>query len=238
MHAKSTVLFGLPYAGGWAAGLYGRWSAKLPRHIEVVPLELAGHGRRMGEPFDDSLESAVADLLRRVREVARSQPYAVFGHSMGGTLAYEIVKALELGGLPPPKALFVSGCQPPHAPSRNKGLHLLSDEILLREICRLGGTPKEFLDAPELVKTFLPILRSDCRLLERYRFRERVHVMKTELVVLHGDRDPLAGKPGIFEWQRYTPFGLRVHEFTGDHFFVNKHTDMICRLVADTLERL
>jgi len=46
----------------------------------------AGHGRRMGEPFDECLESAAADLLRGVREVARSQPYALFGHSMGGTL--------------------------------------------------------------------------------------------------------------------------------------------------------
>ena len=236
MHATRTVLFGLPYAGGWAAGLYGRWAARLPRTIEVMPLELAGHGRRMGEPFDESLESAVADLLRRVREVARSQPYALFGHSMGGTLAYEIVKALELGGLASPKAVFVSGCQPPHAPSRRKGLHLLSDDNLLHEIDRLGGTPKAFLEAPDLVKTFLPILRSDCRLIERHRVRAPAHVMNTELVVLHGDRDPLAGKPAVFEWQRYTPRRLRVHEFGGDHFFVNRHTDAICRLVADTLE--
>jgi medium-chain acyl-[acyl-carrier-protein] hydrolase len=232
----ATVLFGLPYAGGWAAGLYGKWTARLPRSIEVVPLELAGHGRRMGEPFDESLESAVADLLRRVREVARSRPYALFGHSMGGTLAYEIVKALEHGGLASPKALFVSGCQPPHVPSRHKGLHLLSDESFLDEIRRLGGTPKEFVEVPELVKTFLPILRSDFRLINRYRFREPVHVMNTELVLLYGDRDPLAGRPVICEWQRYTPRRMRMHEFAGDHFFVNKHTDAICRLVADTLE--
>jgi surfactin synthase thioesterase subunit len=229
-------LFGLPYAGGWAAGLYGKWSARLPRSIEVVPLDLAGHGRRMGEPFDDSLESAAADLLRSVREVARSRPYALFGHSMGGTLAYEIVKALELGGLPSPKAMFVSGCLPPHAVSRRKGLYLLSDAELLDEIHRLGGTPKAFLDAPELVKTFLPILRSDCRLIHRYRFREPVHVMNTPLVALYGDRDPIAGKPEVCEWQRYTPRALRVHEFAGDHFFVNQHTDTICRLVAQTLE--
>jgi medium-chain acyl-[acyl-carrier-protein] hydrolase len=236
MHVTRTVLFGLPYAGGWAAGLYGKWAARLPRTIEVVPLELAGHGRRMGEPFDESLESAVADLLRRVREVARSQPYALFGHSMGGTLAYEIVKALEHGGLPSPKALFVSGCQPPHVRSRHTGLYLLSDENFLHEIRRLGGTPNELFDVPELARTFLPILRSDFRLIHRYRVREPVHVMNTELVLLHGDRDPLAGKPGILEWQRYTPRSLRMHEIAGDHFFVNKHTDAICRLVADTLE--
>jgi surfactin synthase thioesterase subunit len=229
-------LFGLPYAGGWAAGLYGKWSARLPRSIEVVPLELAGHGRRMGEPFDESLESAAADLLRGVREVARGRPYALFGHSMGTKLAYEIVKALELGGLPSPKALFASGCLPPHAPSRRKGLYLLSDENLLLEIHRLGGTPKAFLEAPELVKTFLPILRSDCRLLDRYRLREPVHVMNTEIVALYGDCDPLADKPAICEWQRYTPRALQVHEFAGDHFFVNHHTDAICRLVAQTLE--
>ncbi len=231
-----TILFGLPYAGGSAAALYGKWAARLPGSVQVVPLELAGHGRRMAEPFDERLESAVADLLRGVREVARAQqPYALFGHSMGCMLAYEIVKALEQARLPSPRAVFVSGRQPPHMRHRHDNLHLVSDEVFLSEIGRLGGTPKSFFEVPELVKMFLPILRSDYRLIERYRCQEPLHVMNAELVLLHGDRDPLASKPGIFEWRRYTRRGLRVQEFAGDHFFVNQHTDAICQLVADTL---
>ena len=59
-------LFCLPYAGGSAVRIYGAWDRYLPADIEVVPVELAGRGSRIGEVPVPRAEALVADALRQV----------------------------------------------------------------------------------------------------------------------------------------------------------------------------
>jgi medium-chain acyl-[acyl-carrier-protein] hydrolase len=229
---STLYLFGVPYAGGSATAIYSRWARYLPRHVTIAPLELAGHGRRMGEPFHESLEDAVGDLMRTVTPVAASSPYAIYGHSMGSVVTYELVKALSTAGLPPPRAAVLSGRNPPHLSSTGGPLHLLSDSRFLDEIRRIGGTPDEFFERRELVRAFLPILRSDYRLVERYRFSEPAHVMDTDLMFLYSDADTLVTKPEVYGWARYAAGRFALREFPGGHFFVNDFGEEICRLVT------
>jgi surfactin synthase thioesterase subunit len=228
-------LFCVPYAGGSATAIYGRWGRYLARDIEVVPLELAGHGRRMTEAFHESIEEAVGDMLRAIAPAARSCPYAIYGHSMGTVVTYELVRAIGAAGLPSPAAVFLSGRNPPHRLYPRKSLHLLADGPFLEEIRRIGGTPEQFFEMKELVRAFLPILRSDYRLIERYRFTEPVHEMDADLMFLYSDRDALVTKPDIYEWQRYSQRRFTVAEFTGGHFFINERAEEICRLVTTAL---
>lgn len=232
---SETYLFGVPYAGGSAAAIYGKWARDLPKQIKVVPLEPAGHGRRMNEPFHQSIAETVEDMLSAISPVARSRPYAIYGHSMGCIVTYELVKALEAAGVPSPKAVFLSGRNPPHCAYAQRNLHVLSDDRFLEEIKQLGGTPAQLFDMPELLGTFLPILRNDYRITELYRFAHPVHVTSADLIYLHSDRDAMVKKAQAYEWQRYGRNGFQLMEFPGGHFFINDCGREICALIADAL---
>lgn len=229
---NAIYLFGIPYAGGSAAAIYGRWARHLQGRFKVVPLELAGHGRRMGEPFHDTMAEVVDDLFHAVSPVAREHPYSLYGHSMGCAVAYELVKKLESQGYPPPRTVFLSGRNPPHHHYARSPLHLMADDVFLREIRKLGGTPDEFFEMKSLIEAFLPIIRSDYRIIERYAFTPPAHVMDADLVFLHSDGDPLVTEPALQEWRGYCTGRFEVGRFNGGHFFINDQGEKICELVS------
>lgn len=235
-HADKLHLFGIPYAGGSATATYGRWATHLPDTIKVVPLELAGHGRRMSEPFCESIEAAVANFLATIMPTIREAPYALYGHSMGTIIVYELIKAIADAKLPAPRAVFFSGRNPPHHAYSNQKLSLLNNEMFLEAIRKLGGTPEEFFKMKELINAFLPILRSDYRMIDQYEPGELKHVTSADLVFFMSNNDTMVSKSTIHEWSHYTNGSFSIREFEGGHFFIHDYAKDICHIIADTLK--
>ena len=102
---------------------------------------------------------AVAPLLDR--------PTAIFGNCTGSLIAFELARALEGGGASL-AGLFVSCCRAPQLPDPDPPIHQLSDREIVAELDRLGGTPREVIEHPELLTLLLPTLRADFELAERY----------------------------------------------------------------------
>src|SRR5882672_2866352 len=80
-------LFCFPFAGGMAMA-YRSWANKLAPHVEVSAVELPGRGYRFREELFRSLETAVPVLTDAVRGALDGRPFALFGHSMGASLAF------------------------------------------------------------------------------------------------------------------------------------------------------
>lgn len=111
--AVSLQLFCLPYSGA-SATLFRRWQPSLPGWIRLLPLELPGRGLRFGEALHTDAASLVAQLAGELQGTLDSaSPYAFFGHSLGGLLAFELAHAMRRRGLEGPLALFLSGVSPP-----------------------------------------------------------------------------------------------------------------------------
>src|SRR5262249_42750474 len=102
-------LFCFPYAGSSAQIFHG-WQQDLPRTIEVTPVHLPGRGKRIREkPFTEL--TALAEVLTGEISPHVDKPYALFGHSLGAIIAFEVARGLRRRGLPLPRRLFVSGCR-------------------------------------------------------------------------------------------------------------------------------
>ena len=103
-------LFCLPPAGGGASG-YRLWIARLAPRIGVLPVQLAGRESRFVEAPITSAGEAVERLAEVIDdETANGTPFALFGHSMGALLAFDL--ACTLGR--PPAQLIVSAHVPAH----------------------------------------------------------------------------------------------------------------------------
>src|SRR5690349_1857727 len=81
-------LFCFPYAGG-GASTYRSWPAYLRDEIEMVAVQLPGREERLREPAFDSA-SELCLQLASVLAPYLDRPFALFGHSMGALVAFEL----------------------------------------------------------------------------------------------------------------------------------------------------
>jgi surfactin synthase thioesterase subunit len=210
-------LFCLPYAGG-GASIFRRWSEEFPPGIEVCPIHLPGReGRLMEAAFTD-----VAPLVARLAEVLGpylDRPFALFGHSMGGMIGFELARHLARGGQPTPAHLFVSAARAPHLPRRGDDIHELSDAAFVDAVRRMAGTPERVLQDPELVQLILPALRADFELVEDYRYLDGPP-LACPISAFGGVGDDMVDRSELASWAEQTggPFALRM--LPGNHFFL------------------
>jgi surfactin synthase thioesterase subunit len=232
---KSIKLFCFPYAGASAA-VYSRWKRRLPAWIELVAVEPPGHGRRMKEPLQTTLPGLLAAVVAQVQPQP-GQPYALFGHSLGALLAFELAVHLLRQQLPDPLLVFATGT---HAPSRRDAerfTRLQTDAELKAELVRLQGTPACVLEDAELMALTLPILRADFQIAGSYvcppgrRIRAPLHVV--------GGTEDSTTPETLHAWSEHTLGELQVSLLPGGHFFLQTQEDQLLQLVERRLrERL
>jgi len=231
---KKFKLFCFPYAGGSSA-VFNKWRQYLDKKIELHAVELAGRGRRIYDPLYDSIEEAVEDVYKMVSGLLDGTPYAIFGHSMGGIIAYELAQKIRNLKQPPPVHAFFSGRGAPHIPANNNKLfYKMPDEEFKKEIIELGGTPKEFFDLPELIDALLPTLRSDFKIAETYEKPKDVKPLNCDISIFIGKKEELTAEQ-IHGWKEHSKAVCTVHYFEGEHFFINEKTEKIVKIINHTL---
>ena len=224
-------LFCLPYAGG-GASVYRAWPQAVPRQVEVCAVELPGRGSRMCEAPFQRLTPLVRALASAI-EPALDRPFALFGHSMGGLVAFELARWLRRQGGPSPRRLFVSASSAPGAPPTLPLLHQAPDTEVKAKLRELGGTPRELLDNDEIMALLIPTLRADLSVLETYEHRPEPP-LEVPITVFGGTADRTVRLPALAGWRTQTSAGSRLRLFSGDHFFLHDAaTDMLAAILED-----
>lgn len=217
----------LPYAGG-SAVIFNRWRQYLQTGIELRPIELAGRGRRIQEAPYRNWSEAVNDIFQIIKGEMYESRFMLFGHSLGALLTYELAQLIRENGLPQPDHLFFSGAGAPHL-RKKKNYHLLGDEEFKEKVLKLGGTPREFFDHPELMNIFVPLLKNDFKLAEAKSFLG-VTPLQDDITVLLGKEDDLTSEQ-CEEWRRYTRGSCQLRYFKGGHFFINDEAPAITTII-------
>ncbi len=232
MRPPVTDLLCLPWAGA-SATAYSRWQRRLPSWIRVVPVELAGRGVRLAEPMVEDFDRSVAELCEGQGPAMQGR-YALFGHSMGALLAYAIAQRQRALGRPLPRALFASGSPAPSC-GRSERLARHSEEDLVAELRKQGGTPEEVFGNAELLRMALDTLRADYRVCESFRHRPR-EPLPLPIHAFAGREDDVAVEQ--LEAWRYEANGLfTIDWFDGGHFFVRRQEDMVLAAIERQLLR-
>ena len=230
---KIIKLFCIPYAGG-CGSLYYKWKNNLDMYIQLEPIELKARGKRFNERFYETLEEAVEDIFEDIKSKILHDEYAIYGHSMGSLLAYELYYKINKENIRLPKHIFFSGYKAPSIPRREKQIYLLPDEEFIKEVIDLGGTPQELVDNEELLQLFTPILRNDFKMLEKYIYKEKKDKIKCDVSIFNGKEDDITLEE-ILAWKYHTDKGFKVYNFEGNHFFINNNIENITKIINQTL---
>jgi len=230
--ADEIRLFCLPHAGGTPA-VFRAWPRLASDRTAVYGYDLPGQGARFREKAFDELQALVDALLVATAPLL-DRPFVLFGHSLGGLLAFELAHALRRAGLPAPRLAALSACRPPERLDRRgrRRVATLSDDELVAELRRLGGTPEKLLDDAELRPLILPRLRSELGMLDDYVSRTEAP-LDAPILALAGEDDAMVPPAICVGWRRHTRAAFSLEVLPGDRFF---HVADPKRVVA-TLQR-
>lgn len=220
----TTRLFFFPYAGGGPT-VFTKWCADLPSHIEGIVVHYPGRGSRFNEPAIKEMSRMVTELSQAIQPLL-DHPFAFFGHSMGGLIAFELARNLRTQ---PPNHLFVSACGSPHLPDPNLKIHNLPDDEFMSELDKLNGIPAE-LKNPEAMSLLLPIVRADFQLVETYEYHPD-EPLEIPISAFGALDDPRVNRERIDAWAIHTQAKFESLFFSGGHFFINEAREHILKLV-------
>ncbi|WP_167666744.1 thioesterase domain-containing protein [Micromonospora narathiwatensis] len=219
------LLLCLPPAGAGPSG-FRDWPAYLPAAIEMQALALPGREARIGEPPEFTLDQVVDAVWQRA-----DRPFSMYGHSLGGLLAFEVVRELRRRRGPMPRRLYLGATRPPHLPETLAELADAPEPELLARVAAMDGLPDFVRVNRELLDLFVPVLRADLRWLRRYAYREE-EPLPVPLVCLAGRDDVDAGPSQMREWARHTTKEFVLHSVDSGHMFLQDRAPEVAALVA------
>ncbi|MCW8060864.1 thioesterase II family protein [Agrobacterium tumefaciens] len=230
---RPLTLLCLPYAGGSSA-VFRDWEGRLPSWIKVRAVDLPGHGMRTGEASLSEWEPLLDWLLSELRWLR--SPFAIFGHSMGALVGFELAHALRRVGRPGPVWFGASGCTAPSRRQREMKWLVCPEAELVAELQKLGGTPPELLQHRELLDLVLPTLRNDFHLCGSYSRADRA-ALDCPILVLGGTRDTDVSDPSenLSAWALETKGPCTVHMIDDGHFFIDSRRDEVLVKLAHSL---
>lgn len=228
-------LFCFHHAGG-NSGVFKDWKDALPSEVDVMPLDLPGRGRYQRDLPRRRMAELIEELGCRVSR-SLDIPVALFGHSMGALVAFEVAHFIRATQYAKLVHLFVAGCPAPQCspircPSSNT-----SNEELVDELRRMRGTPKAVLDSPELMEIILPTLRADFEVVETYICRTRAR-LDCPIRVYGGIDDSERPADSLSGWEEQSSISCSIQMFPGDHFFPISYRPQLLKVLSNDLRNV
>lgn len=225
---RATIrLFCFPYVGS-SASIYRSWATSgiLPAEVEVCAVELPGHGTRQDEPLLSDF-SLLAQELTEVVHADTKQAIALFGHSLGALMSFEVTRQLyDRYGLVP-NHLFVSACLAPHIADDCPDIY--DGNTLLAYIRGLGGLPNE-----NMILRRQPLFQADFALRRSFRYVAG-SILPCPITAFGGEADPLVSPDALAAWRTHTRT-FAQHTLPGNHFFIHSAQRQLLQLIGQAMQ--
>jgi medium-chain acyl-[acyl-carrier-protein] hydrolase len=177
-------------------------------------------------PLIQALAHALFPLL--------DKPFALFGHSLGALVSFELARHLRRQYGLHPVRLIISAGPAPQIACRDLPMHTLPDGELVAKLRRLNGTPREVLEHEELMEIVLPFLRADFALYETYVYSTEPP-LNCHISTFGGLQDTNVSHSDLEAWHDQTTGSFSLRMFPGDHFFLNTAQPLLLQVLSQEL---
>ncbi len=222
-----------PHAGGGPSAFFS-WPSRLGPEIECVFIQCPGRGQRLREqPL-----TMVADLVQAIAarlDVFCDKPFAFYGHSFGGLLAFEVARRLRQIGMQVPQRLLVAASRPPHLPLALAPIHRLPESEFIETVqARYGGIPAAILEERDMLRMFLSAMRADFTAYELYRMEPEPR-LPIAITAFAGEDDIVVTPASMKEWALHTNHEFELKVLPGGHFFSSSGLPVLHGAIRDRL---
>ena len=196
-------------------------------------MQLPGRETRLMErPFTQL--SPLVQTVTKALFPFLDKPFALFGHSLGALVSFELARELRRQYDVHPARLFVCSARAPQILHRGLPIHNLPEKDFLAELRRLNGTPTEVLNNEGLMEIMLPHLRADFALYETYAYAPG-SPLNCPISAFGGWQDRTVSHSDLEAWRDQTSVSFSSQMFPGDHFFLNANQLPLLRVLSEEL---
>lgn len=231
-------IFCLPYAGG-SSTMYFKLRKKLEVQYKVIPVEYSGHGYRMDEKLISDVSACIDDVYGFINENCSNDDFSILGYSLGGAIAYEVAKKIVNEGRSSKllKSLVICSCAAPNYPETIQEFDSLSDHDFIKYLIRLGGTTINSREEERALRFFLPIVKSDFNLYNKYKSLalDSVPVKIDIPISVFYSCDE---KKKIELWDHFSSYPVTYKYFNGGHFFINEQCESLASSILEVLNKV
>lgn len=222
-----------PYGGG-SASVFRAWPDGLPQDLEVCAVQLPGRENRYGDrPYTDVW--ALVETLVEALAPLFDEPFAIFGHSLGAFIGFELACALRNQNVQGPVHLYVSGQRAPQIPDPLPPVYQLDDARFLDEICRrYDAIPMSVRQSEEMLRVVLPMLRADFTMNDTYTCIND-QPLNCPITCFGGEQDSETTRGDLAAWADQTDDSFILKMFSGGHFFIQSERESFLRAFSEDL---
>ncbi len=210
-------LFCFHYAGA-SAEIFHSWDNYISPDIEICSIQMPGRSKRTSEPFASDIWQVVQEITD-VIIAYNTLPYCFFGHSMGGLIAYEVVRNLQKNSYHLPSTLFLSAIRPPCLDYIKEELHVLPTDYFVQMINKVNESA-DCNFSEKNIEDFLPMIVSDFKIVDKWDSPKKNERVKSRIQAYGGTDDEYVLEEHLSEWSKYTFVNFNLTIFQGDHFFI------------------
>lgn len=228
-------LYTLPFAGG-SSFSYMQWKKYLSRNIEIISLDYPGHGRRIKYRLSKDFREVVEDIVDQIKcDNLDKAPFVIYGHSMGGMVAYLSSVDLEKYYNLIPEKVIIGACKCPDA-FNSCTKEKVNYNIIVKELLDGHRITKEIADTVEFKKNIYPIIENDFEMIREFDNMQWSKVkIGSELICLYGGMDETVQYSNIVGWKEYTKKTLLCKMINSGHFFLEEKAKEVCDIVNELL---
>lgn len=178
-----------------------------------------GHGLRENEKPDNDIQSMAADIAEQIANSIDNEKFIVFGHSMGGIIAWYTSWLLYSEYKMQPEALCLSACPPPD----DFSIVLPQNDYEILESLKVGSHANfKMLKSKYFKEHMLPIIRHDYQKILQYKFEGEIKRLSIPFYVFCGRKDELVSPDKVSQWRRFTSKDCYLRIFEGQHFYFDE----------------
>lgn len=224
------LVFVIPFAGGSSIS-FSQWKS-IDTKVQYIFLDPPGKGSRMNETLVNTMEDMVFDIKKQIEDYVTTndvEEYIIMGHSMGGSIAYEIVNLMMEEGKKPKYVILSATTVPDEFDLQMFNSIVIEDESFEKYLCDFGLVNEKMIKNVFFRKKYLPIVKNDYTILTKYvpSIKKRNNV---KAIILYGNRDQVSGT-GSRVWRNYFIEEPLYYEFDGGHFFIFDYFEKINNIV-------
>jgi acyl transferase domain-containing protein/surfactin synthase thioesterase subunit len=201
-------------AGG-SSSLYSKWPELIRDDVELVLIELPGRGSNSHLPVVTDFELMISELSNQIKELC-DKPFWFMGHSMGGTILFEVAKRLKISFDIEPVKLFISA-----SPSYDGFIRRVNASMSEKELSGIfPGFERSRFGDEEFFDMLLEILRADIALLDSYNYVKN-STLTCPITVILPDKDEFVVKEDMLKWENETRGDFSLIMKRGGHRYID-----------------
>lgn len=216
-----TRLFCFPYFAGSASN-FNTWQSDIGADIEVIAIQLPGRDQLSALTQHDPTQLIYA--LATEIQAYIDLPFACYGHSMGGLLAFQVCAHLIQNNIYP-LHLFIGASAYPSADTPIRKLlstALSSDKQMISKLLAILGLDTVYTQENGLLDQMMPALTCDMWLLIHLLHKQNWQPLNCPMTAFGGSNDGVLTAAAIQKWQQLAHASFDFKEIDGHHLFMDE----------------